>query len=123
MRRQLSLPFMRQCIANIVTLAVVTAFYSPAIANDNNKSDYRFWQQTQISGIVADSKGNPVPGITVTVKGTNATTLSKSNGSFSINAKQGDILVFSGISFTTKEVKVGSETSYNVSLTESVTTL
>src|SRR5687767_9877537 len=109
MRRRLSLPLMRKCTARTAALAVVTAFCLTAIANENKKSNYEFWQQTSITGVVVDAKGNPAPGITITVKGSTATTLSGSDGSFTINAKPGDILLFSGVSFGTKEVKVGNE--------------
>ena len=123
MRRRLSLPFKGQCITHIVALAVVTAFCLTAIANENKETDYRFWQQTQVRGVVSDAKGNPVSGITITVKGSSATTLSGNDGSFAINAKPGDKLIFSGVSFEAKEVQVGNETNYQVTLTELVTTL
>jgi TonB-dependent starch-binding outer membrane protein SusC len=123
MRRRLSLSFKGQCVTHIVALAVVTAFCLTAIANENNKTGYRFWQQTQITGVVVDAKGNPAPGITITVKGGTTTALSGSDGSFTINARPGDILLFSGVSFGTKEVKVGNESNYRVTLTELVTTL
>jgi iron complex outermembrane receptor protein len=114
---------LRKCVATIVTLVVAIAFCLTSIANENRKTDYRFWQQTQVTGVVTDTKGNPVPGITIIVKGSAATALSASDGSFSISAKPGDILIFSGVSFGAKEVKVGNESNYRVILTELVTTL
>ena len=123
MRIRLSLPFKGQCVTHIVALAVVTAFCLTAIANENKETDYRFWQQTQVRGVVSDAKGNPIPDITIIVKGGTATAISGSDGSFAINAKPGDILVFSGVSFGAKEVRVGNESNYRVTLTELVTTL
>ena len=51
-------------------------------------------QQRQISGTVTDGKGSPVASATVAVKGGKASTLTADNGSFTISAKDGDVLVF-----------------------------
>ena len=68
-------------------------------------------QQRQISGTVKDAKGNPVASVTVAVKGSPASAITADDGSFSISAKDGDVLVFSSISFETAEVKVTSASS------------
>jgi TonB-dependent starch-binding outer membrane protein SusC len=77
----------------------------------------------EVKGKVTDSKGTAAAGITVSVKGTTAATATKSDGTFSINAKQGDVLAFSGVSFETQEVKVTANDFYTVSLTESSSVL
>jgi TonB-dependent starch-binding outer membrane protein SusC len=76
-------------------------------------------QQKQIRGTVKDAKGDPVPGVTVTVKGTKDFSITAVDGSFSINAKEGDALVFSAVSYETAEAKVTSASSYDVMLTTS----
>jgi iron complex outermembrane receptor protein len=73
-------------------------------------------QQRPISGTVTDGKGTPVASATVAVKGGKTSTLTADNGSFTISAKDGDVLVFSAISFETTEVKITSESSYSVTL-------
>jgi len=73
-------------------------------------------QQRQISGTVTDGKGSPVASATVAVKGSKTSTLTADNGSFTISAKDGDVLVFSAISFETTEVKITSESSYSVTM-------
>lgn len=79
-----------------------------------------FAQQT-VSGRVTDEKGNPVEGITVTVKGTNTGTTTDKNGDYTIKVSgTKPVLVFSGIGFNDKEVDAFS--AANVSLeTASVT--
>ena len=59
----------------------------------------------EIKGTVTASKGGPAAGITVTVKGTKQSVATAANGSFSINAKPGDVLVFSGIAFEVLSLK------------------
>jgi TonB-linked SusC/RagA family outer membrane protein len=66
-------------------------------------------QTNRVSGRVTSSgTGNPAEGITVVVKGKKSGTTTGTNGEFIIPADKGAELVFSGIGFTTKEVKVTS---------------
>ncbi|OOQ59868.1 SusC/RagA family TonB-linked outer membrane protein [Mucilaginibacter pedocola] len=76
-----------------------------------------------ITGTVIDSKGLPVPGVVVSVKGTTTAAPTNVNGKFTINANPGDVLVFKMVGFTTKEVIVGSQTVINVTIEESNTGL
>lgn len=77
----------------------------------------------EIKGSVTDDKGQPASGITVTVKGTKRSTATSNSGSFSIEGKNGDVLVFTGISFETKELIVSGDSFYDVKLVSSSTTL
>jgi TonB-dependent starch-binding outer membrane protein SusC len=77
----------------------------------------------EVKGKVTDSKGAAAAGITVSVKGTTTATATKSDGTFAINAKQDDVLVFSGVSFEASEVKVTGSDFYTISLTESSSVL
>ncbi len=56
-------------------------------------------QQKQVRGIVKDAKGSPVPSATVSIKGTRVSAITAADGSFTINAKEGDVLVFTAVSF------------------------
>ena len=80
-------------------------------------------QQKQVRGIIKDTKGIPVPSATVLVKGTRASAVSSADGSFTISAKEGDVLVFSAVSFEGREQKVTSSASYDVTLTATAVTL
>lgn len=60
-------------------------------------------------------------GVTVTVKGTNRRAFTNDQGNFTINAKTGDILVFTYLGYSTREVKVASiSTAINITLQEDV---
>ncbi|MBE7176449.1 MAG: TonB-dependent receptor [Mucilaginibacter polytrichastri] len=81
-------------------------------------------QQRSVSGIVKDDQGQPVPGASVKIKGSNAGTATGANGSFSIQVNgANDVLVFTLIGYTTKEVRVGDQNSINVSLAAASTDL
>lgn len=79
--------------------------------------------QKQVRGKVSDDKGQPASGITVYVKGTKTATATAADGSFTISAAAGNTLVFTGVSYESKEVKVGSADFYDVKLTLTASTL
>nr|WP_294947030.1 TonB-dependent receptor [uncultured Mucilaginibacter sp.] len=76
-----------------------------------------------ITGTVTDTKGQVIPGVVVTVKGTTNATPTNVSGKFTINANAGDVLVFKMVGYTPKEVTVGVQTAINVTLEESNTGL
>ncbi|KAF2514476.1 TonB-dependent receptor [Flavobacterium zhairuonense] len=61
-----------------------------------------------ISGTVTDSKGVPIPGVNIVVKGTKVSTQTDFDGNFKIQANTGDILLASYVSFATVEVKASN---------------
>ncbi|WP_321321611.1 TonB-dependent receptor [Labilibaculum sp.] len=80
-----------------------------------------FAQQTQINGLVVDAKTNePVPGTTVIVKGTQRGSVSMFDGTFTIEANQSEVLVFSFIGYLSQEVMVSPGANYNIKLQSDV---
>jgi TonB-linked SusC/RagA family outer membrane protein len=72
-----------------------------------------------ISGKVADSSGSPLPGVTVSVKGTTSGTITSADGTYSlIVPAAGKTLVFSFVGMKTSEVAIGSQTTINVTMAE-----
>jgi len=82
-------------------------------------------QEISVTGTIYDQTLNePLPGVNVYVKGTNNGTSSDFDGNFSINnVNIGDILVFSYISFVTKEVSVVDDSPLKVYMNEDVASL
>ena len=77
------------------------------------------WAQKTVTGIVTDSKGDAIANVSVVVKGTRVGTVTRANGSFSINVPaNATTLVFSSVDMTTKEVAIGSQSAISVSLDE-----
>lgn len=77
-------------------------------------------QSFQVSGVVTDEKGTPLPGVSVVVKDTLIGQSGGANGDYVINVpKEGSILVFSFIGYETREIKVSAATTtLNVKLKE-----
>jgi len=68
-----------------------------------------------IKGRVANEKGEPLEGVTVTVKGTKKATVTNSDGSFSIDAAANDILEITYVGYGVKQIKLNAETT-NISV-------
>ncbi|OUJ70552.1 SusC/RagA family TonB-linked outer membrane protein [Hymenobacter crusticola] len=76
-------------------------------------------EDVTVSGRVTQAGGDPLPGVTVVVKGTTTGATTDANGAFSLSAPVGSTLVFSFVGYSRKEVPVtGATTSFNVSLAE-----
>ncbi|MFD2573257.1 SusC/RagA family TonB-linked outer membrane protein [Spirosoma soli] len=77
-----------------------------------------------VSGKVTDSQGQPLPGVTVTLKGSTRGTTTDANGSFQLTGVTNQsVLVFSYIGFANQEVAVGNQTAINVTLADDTQTL
>ena len=74
--------------------------------------------QQSISGTVTDESGVPLPGATVSIKDSSVGTTSDFDGNFTLNAENGDTLIFSYVGYSEAEVVVNGP-SVNVSLSPS----
>ncbi len=75
-------------------------------------------QQKRVTGKVTEEDGNPLPGVTVLLKGTTSGTVTDINGTYTIGDVSSDnVLVFSFVGMKTKEITVGSQSVINVTLT------
>lgn len=73
--------------------------------------------QKAITGQMLDAQtGEPLIGANVLVKGTTSGTVTDFDGTYQINAEEGDVLVFSYTGYSPKEIVVGPEDTYNVRL-------
>ena len=61
-------------------------------------------QVKKITGTVVSTKGEPIPGATVFIKGTRTGTTTDFEGNFSLNAAAGDILEVSVLGFEGTEI-------------------
>ncbi|HEX6333929.1 MAG TPA: TonB-dependent receptor plug domain-containing protein, partial [Flavisolibacter sp.] len=75
------------------------------------------WAQRTVTGRVTDERGNPLPNVSVQVKGTSVGTVTTENGTYSLNVPaSGRVLVFSYADMTTEELTIGQQTTINASL-------
>lgn len=67
------------------------------------------FQQQKVTGVVTDAQG-PLPGVIITVKGSPTQTLTDQEGTYSITAELGEILVFQYLGYQTQEIEVTGTT-------------
>jgi TonB-linked SusC/RagA family outer membrane protein len=75
-----------------------------------------FGQQLNVKGKVSSSDGQPIPGVSVRAKGTQAVAQTSSTGEYSIQTQAGTVLIFSYIGMVSQEKTVGTNTNLNVIL-------
>lgn len=80
-------------------------------------------QTTNIEGVIKTSTGEALPGATIIIKGSTNGTTADFNGSFSLRARSGDILLVSFIGYETSEIAVENQTRFEITLKESELTL
>jgi TonB-linked SusC/RagA family outer membrane protein len=76
------------------------------------------WSQIKpVSGRVVSADDNkPLSGVSVVLRGKPSGTQTTADGTFSIDAAPGDVIVFSYVGYTPQEITVGNSTTYNVQL-------
>lgn len=73
-------------------------------------------QEVNVRGTIVDESGLPLPGVSVTVKGTTSGTISDIDGNYTVLASSNATLTFEFIGYTTVSEPINSRTSINVSL-------
>jgi TonB-linked SusC/RagA family outer membrane protein len=77
-----------------------------------------------VKGRVVNEKGEPVPRVSVTIKGTNTSTVTDENGDFTLRSvEQNAVLVFSHVSMESFELKVSGQTELAISLKTKISEL
>ncbi len=81
-------------------------------------------QQPTVTGTVTDESGQPVPGITVVVKGTTQGTVTNANGFYSLsNIPEDATLVFSFVGMNVIEKQVAGQNVVNAAMIENIESL
>ncbi|MBI0399555.1 SusC/RagA family TonB-linked outer membrane protein [Cyclobacterium marinum] len=95
--------------------------------NEEDKIDHsqlRF--DSVIKGVITEESGEPLPGATIMVKGTNIGTVTDLDGAYTITIPdniENPVLEFSFIGFSPQEVAVGTQTEINVTLSDNLASL
>ena len=74
-------------------------------------------QKVPVSGTVSDQTG-PVIGASVIEKGTTNGTMTDNDGHFTLTVSKGAVIEISSIGYKTKEITVGAQTNFTVTLSE-----
>jgi TonB-dependent starch-binding outer membrane protein SusC len=109
---------MRNYLQKLKAFAMVSVLMLVGIAS-------AFAQGREVTGTVLDATlRDPLPGVTVLVKGTTRGTTTDLDGKFRLEVQPGDqTLVFSFVGFTPQEVAIGNQSVFNLELAEDIQSL
>jgi len=111
----------------LVSMVFVRAGNNPEQTNPSDPasvSKVTQQQRKEISGIVKDTKGISIPGVSVAIKGTTTGTITNSDGKYTLNIlSEGKFLVFSFVGMKTLEIPLGDKTTINVTMEETTEAL
>jgi TonB-linked SusC/RagA family outer membrane protein len=104
-------------------LALSFLFDSTAMATISNASvkvDVHYdFQQNQVSGKVTDKSGQPLPGVTIVIKGTTKGVITDLNGKYVLSEISPEtVLVFSFVGMKSQEIEIAGENLINVIMQE-----
>lgn len=80
-------------------------------------------QTRSITGTVTDEAGDPMPGVSVIVKGTKTGMATDLDGKYSVRATKGEVIEFSYIGYITQSITVGDRSVINIKMKEDVKAL
>lgn len=87
--------------------------------NSAGLDDYFFRQQeVEITGVVTDQDGVPLPGVNITVEGTSQGTQSDFDGNYTIQVEAGRTLRFSFVGFQDQEIVAGDQGQVDIQMKE-----
>ncbi|WP_321370022.1 TonB-dependent receptor [uncultured Draconibacterium sp.] len=82
-----------------------------------SKSEAKADQQNRVTGRVVDEFGEPLPGVTVVIKGTAQGTVTDVNGEYSLQVTAKDaVLQYSFVGMRSQEIEVGGQSNIDVTL-------
>ncbi|WP_109830871.1 SusC/RagA family TonB-linked outer membrane protein [Reichenbachiella versicolor] len=73
-------------------------------------------QDRSVSGRIVDENDDPIPGATITIKGSTGGTISDLDGNWKFSAPEGATLIFSFVGMTTQEIEIGARSVIDVKL-------
>lgn len=101
-------------------LALLTVFLPGTSHADEIRENV--WDVT-IRGTILDESGQPMPGATITVAGSNTGTVSDIDGNFSLTVPDQASIVVSFIGYATQTIEVGNQTVFNIQMAADATSL
>ncbi|WP_299336006.1 MG2 domain-containing protein [uncultured Psychroserpens sp.] len=69
-----------------------------------------------VEGVIKDDTGEPLPGANIIIKGTETGATSDFDGEFSLQAKEGDVLVISYIGYSQLEIKISKANFFAITM-------
>lgn len=92
--------------------------------NEHLKSPADKFQQRVVTGTIQDQRGDPLPGVTITVRGTTQGTVTNSDGFYRFELPEGaEYLTYTFVGMLSQEVFIGDQQTINVTMESDLTAL
>jgi len=91
---------------NLIAILTMAVTLSVTAAPVHSNTSHNVKALIKVSGVVTDETNQPLPGVSVHIKGSQTGVTTDINGRFSISAEQNSTLVFSFIGYTSQEIAV-----------------
>lgn len=88
------------------------------ISNKVTNKAIPFTKQKRVSGVITDTKGEPIIGANVAVKGTSNGTITDIDGKFDIEVPANTTLKISYIGYQPMEINIGNKSTIDIKLSE-----
>lgn len=103
------------------TIVIKEKAMTPVLASTNvAKNNVVEFVQHSVRGKITNESGEPIEGVSVTIKGTRVSAISNIDGSYLIGAGENDILIYSFVGFKSFEQAVQNRSTINVQLSEDI---
>ena len=73
-------------------------------------------QSYEVVGTVTDSDNQPLPGVSVSVKGTTKGTSTDFDGKYTLQVNNGEVLLFTFVGFETEQVTLSGQSTINITM-------
>lgn len=94
-----------------------------ASSTSNQETETLIVADVTISGTVTDTKGEPIPGATISLAGTSTGAVTDLDGKYSLSVPEASTLVFSFIGYETQRIEIGERSVIDVVLGEDISAL
>ncbi len=105
------------CFVFSLTQVMATQTSALSVKDNPDNSSGIMDQQKTVSGTIKDKTGEPLPGVTVVIKGTTQGTATNIDGEFTLaNIPENVTLEISFVGMKSQEIVVGNQTNFNIVL-------
>ncbi|PWG79709.1 SusC/RagA family TonB-linked outer membrane protein [Pararcticibacter amylolyticus] len=121
MKKQLQTQFFKTIGFRLVCCGVLLSGFAPGTSYGaaNDRTTLGTMKRVNVTGTVTDTKGEPLPGVSIKIKGTNSGTSTDVNGVFRLNLPTGnEVLVVTYLGFKSQEVVANGRTKIDIKMLE-----
>ena len=111
----------KRILVGFLVLSALSPVSAKAEVQPTTKMSNQQENGIKVSGTVVDAEKNPLPGVTVSVKGTKIMTVTDIDGHFYLTVPDKSAVLVAGyVGFKTQEIKVANNINFNITLQEDV---